>query len=566
MAQTVGLQGETASTLTTWSLTSSYRAGETVVYGSSLYKANSDIPANTAWAIGTSGATWSLVVLSSQTATITKITNTGLRTGGFLTSDGKVYTFNNNSYTQVPGTGRATKNDMNNNSPGITNAGEVVFYDQYAKVSVQPGAKAIDFGFNGGHALVLFDNGELWGWGRNDYGQLAISNAQVYYLMPRRLNTGVQKVFYHNTNLCRATASYYVRTVIQKNNKIYACGYNGLGALGLNDTTDRTTWTELTWAIGASGNAPRSVWNLGNYVGGILIETDEGSGLSKYKMAGYNNNGHMGTTLGTFQSPTDITSIYAGGATTTYRIRDAQGGFGYTDSADNNYSGMLLWLQDSTDTTRSKVMTAGANNWGSIGNSANTGNNTTPFNALSGASYLNSSTYNVKQVSWSGSAPGTVHVLLTNGDLWAWGYNSHGQVGDGTSTQVNSPIKVNTNVKELLFPNQTAWYYEYRTTTCIRKNDGTYWSCGLGGYGQCANGVLADTNTGWQRMRIPKTRDWVVLGWYSMHGNSEHGFIPLMYDTEGVLWSWGRNDWYSITNRQGVDGLPFPTPVNPPFL
>jgi len=33
-------------------------------------------------------------------------------------------------------------------------------------------------------------------------------------------------------------------------------------------------------------------------------------------------------------------------------------------------------------------------------------------------------------------------VIKTDGSLWAWGFNRHGQLGDGTNISTNTPIKV----------------------------------------------------------------------------------------------------------------------------
>ena len=48
---------------------------------------------------------------------------------------------------------------------------------------------------------------------------------------------------------------------------------------------------------------------------------------------------------------------------------------------------------------------------------------------------------------------GSLHVLAVNdcGHLFTWGYNSHGQLGDGTTTDKSSPVQ-----------HKEAYRYNYR--------------------------------------------------------------------------------------------------------
>ena len=71
----------------------------------------------------------------------------------------------------------------------------------------------------------------------------------------------------------------------------------------------------------------------------------------------------------------------------------------------------------------------------------------------------------------------TSYALDEEGNLWAWGYNQSGQVGDGTNIDVNFPKIVETDVKviEVSFLGLSAY---------IIKNDGKLYSSGSDQYGQ----------------------------------------------------------------------------------
>ena len=57
----------------------------------------------------------------------------------------------------------------------------------------------------------------------------------------------------------------------------------------------------------------------------------------------------------------------------------------------------------------------------------------------------------------------TTSVLATNGDLYSWGENAYGKLGNGTTKNQYIPIKILENVKE--------FYGQYNTYAAITTND-----------------------------------------------------------------------------------------------
>ena len=74
-------------------------------------------------------------------------------------------------------------------------------------------------------------------------------------------------------------------------------------------------------------------------------------------------------------------------------------------------------------------------------------------------------------------------ILKTDGTLWACGENYDGQLGDGTTTDRKTPIKVMSDVA------QVSAGYDH---SMILKTDGTLWACGYNKYGQLGDGTTTD--------------------------------------------------------------------------
>ncbi|HYO51446.1 RCC1 domain-containing protein, partial [Archangium sp.] len=71
---------------------------------------------------------------------------------------------------------------------------------------------------------------------------------------------------------------------------------------------------------------------------------------------------------------------------------------------------------------------------------------------------------------------------------WAWGYNSYGQLGDGTTTNRSSPVQIGG------FDSSTeieAGGYSSEA----RKQDGTVWAWGYNSYGQLGDGTTTSRST-----------------------------------------------------------------------
>jgi alpha-tubulin suppressor-like RCC1 family protein len=125
-------------------------------------------------------------------------------------------------------------------------------------------------------------------------------------------------------------------------------------------------------------------------------------------------------------------------------------------------------------------------------------------------------------------AAGAGHSLFVDADgtLWAMGWNSHGQLGNGTTTNANLPVSVASNVVAVAAGGAHSLFV---------KNDGTLWAMGWNGNGELGNGTTTSTN-------LPVS---VASNVVAVAAGVEHS---LFVKTDGTLWAMGWNFYGQLGN------------------
>lgn len=294
--------------------------------------------------------------------------------------------------------------------------------------------------------IALKKDGTLWGCGYNCYGFFGIGNntssTSTFIQIASGMNN-IKKVF------CGHGHCFIVKT----DNTVWACGRNDKGQLGLGDTTNRTTFTQVTANIS-------DIRQLECGDDFTFIVKKDGSLWA----CGNGNAGQLGLNIG--------------GTSTSYKTTFTQ----VTEYINYNVVKVVALSQSSyilkNDGT---VWSSGNNSYGQLGIGTTSSGGTQSTKIFTRALYIDAN--GVEDIISSNIDSRHILVRKRDGSLWGCGYNFAGQLGLGDKTNRSSFTKITTNVSDV---------YKVFSTYCqtfIVKNDGTLWVCGLNYNGQLGLGT-----------------------------------------------------------------------------
>jgi len=128
-------------------------------------------------------------------------------------------------------------------------------------------------------------------------------------------------------------------------------------------------------------------------------------------------------------------------------------------------------------------------------------------------------------------------ALDGSGNVWAWGKNYSGQLGDGTTEQRETPVRVAglSDVKAVAIGENSSF---------ALKKDGTVWAWGWNDRGQLGNGTT-------QHRLEPEQ----VPGLTNVEKIAAGGNHSLALDADGKVWSWGENAWGELGDGSNTNRL-----------
>jgi alpha-tubulin suppressor-like RCC1 family protein len=115
-----------------------------------------------------------------------------------------------------------------------------------------------------------------------------------------------------------------------------------------------------------------------------------------------------------------------------------------------------------------------------------------------------------------------------DGTVWAWGYNTNGHLGDGTTIDRPTPVRVGG------LSGVTSVAAGPHHSVALR-NDGTVWAWGPNTYGELGDGTVVDQ---WKPVQV-RGLDGVV----AIAAGAQH---TLALRRDGTVWGWGQNSYGAL--------------------
>ena len=350
----------------------------------------------------------------------------------------------------------------------------------------------------------------LWGWGVNDYGELAnnLAGAPTYRSSPVQVPGTTWRTTSYNSSTNRDDV-----IATKSDGTLWAWGRNNYGGLGQNSrqmfSSPVQVGSDTTW----SSNV------IGTTEGAAAVKTD-----GTLWVWGYNAYGRLGVNSEVnYSSPVQVGSD-TDWSTTPKTLAGGQGG-------------VHLYLK-----SNGTLWSMGNNNYGQLG-----------LNEQGTGAASHSSPVQVPGTTWSRICASNwqSYAIKTDGTLWSWGYNRYGQLGLGSQGPGTGNV---TGLKSS--PTQipgTDWsdIASSNYSGAAIRTDGTLFTWGRATNGRL--GLNAPHNTDQSSpTQIPGTT------WNSIDGSTS-GYIATK--TDGTLWGWGANDNGALGVNDTVNAYSSPVQV-----
>jgi len=146
-------------------------------------------------------------------------------------------------------------------------------------------------------------------------------------------------------------------------------------------------------------------------------------------------------------------------------------------------------------------------------------------------------------------------VRTSSGTALCWGYNNHGQLGDGTTTDRHGAVQVTKKggspLTRVTAISAGTGYY-----TCARTSDGAAWCWGDDRDGELGDGGRTDRHSA---VRVNKAKGAPLTGVSTISAAIAHACVRT---TSGAAWCWGPNNGAGQLGDGSTKGRLYPVQVS----
>ncbi|MBF0450306.1 MAG: cadherin domain-containing protein, partial [Candidatus Magnetomorum sp.] len=336
-------------------------------------------------------------------------------------------------------------------------------------------------GCGGYHSFAIEDNGTVWAWGYNEYGQLG-NGATTNQKYPIKLTS--------ITNVSSIVGGKYHTLALKIDGTVWAWGDNEYGQLGDGTNIDKSIPVQISGlsniikisATSKNSMALKSdgtVWTWGDNEYGSLGDGTTNDSNIPVQVSSLTNMIDISAAVSHNTALKNDGIVWAWGGNGSGQVGDGTTATRYTPVQVSVISNVIEIMTGTYHSLALKndatVWAWGQNVFGELGNGTYT----------SSSSPVQVSTLtNITAI----SAANHCLALKNDASVWAWGYNNNGQLGDGTTTNSNTPFQVSglNNISMI----GTGNYH-----TLVLTQDGELWSWGRNVSGSLGDGTFVSKYT-----------------------------------------------------------------------
>ena len=368
--------------------------------------------------------------------------------------------------------------------------------------------------------LIIKEDGTVWTSGRNQYGELGVGDTSDRTKFTKlTLEDGTEiKAKYGELNA-------NITTILGKDGKVYAMGYNGYGQLSNGTTTNSL---KLKPMLNEDGTEVTDAILIKT---GEMSDPDRNTGIVRKDgtvwVSGDNTYGQIGN---------------SGNTSATYLSKMGDGFLNYPEKVitvgvdkSQKINPLLFNIQDDMNVYTDSTTKVGTLNYeiedSNVAELTTLGMITGKQQGITKIKVTDTSTKRTTSIWVKVVNDSNIQVSLgykfsvalkQDGTVWSWGQNNDGELGLGNTTEYSEPQQI-TDIKEKITDVKTGYYHSIALT-----EKGEVYTWGYNGNGQLGNGTREDS-------LVPVK----VTGLENIAKVNAYKYMTIALTQNGEVYAWG---------------------------